>query len=199
MKRRVLVSREVAMNAGRFDGLARTLARISTRRSALRLAGGALAAVGIAEAGVADAKRHRKKKCKNGETRCQGTCCAQSEACVGGVCKDEQANCPNGADSCSASGEVACTADINCSCYQRLEGGTRCVQFLLPIGACDQCKTDADCRRLGFPPGSSCIEDHGPTCTTCHKNKRGYCGEPCGFEPSPGAVARQTRSAGPKG
>jgi hypothetical protein len=187
------------MDAGRFDGLARSLARLRTRRAAVRFAAGALAALGVTKADATDAAPRGKKKCKHGRTPCGNTCCPKGKICAGKNCVTGQANCPNGADSCSATDTVACTNDTNCACYHRLEGGTRCVQFLLPIGACDQCKTDADCVALGFPPGSSCIQDFGVNCTTCNDNKKGYCGEPCGFVPPPAPIHGQTRSAGPHG
>ncbi|HEU5432029.1 MAG TPA: hypothetical protein VFU81_10210 [Thermomicrobiales bacterium] len=187
------------MDAGRFDGFARSLARVRTRRAALRLTGGAVVAFGGAGASVAaDAKQQRKKKCKNGTIRCNGQCCAADKVCIGGDCVSAQGTCAIGDNSCNVSAGIACSnpnsGGADCACYLRLQGGTRCVQFTLKKGACDQCKTDADCVALGFPKGSSCIRDDGPECN-CNANARGYCGEPCGWVKTKAALAT---AAGPR-
>jgi hypothetical protein len=166
------------------------------------LTAGALVAFGGADAAdAADAKWNRKQKCRRGRIPCNGQCCAAGKVCVGGECVTAQGTCASGDDSCDVVGGIACTnpnaGGATCSCFPRLAGGTRCVQFTLPQGACDQCKTDADCVALGFPRGSSCIRDDGPNCD-CHANVRGYCGEPCGWAPA-GKSARQTGAAGPRG
>jgi hypothetical protein len=88
-----------------------------------------------------------------------------------------QGNCPAGSSDCQVDNK--CNDNSACKCHQRLEGGTRCVQFN-DEGACDQCETDADCLALGFSPGSSCIRDDGPECF-CNADAKGFCGEPCGF------------------
>jgi hypothetical protein len=163
------------MDAGRFDVLVRSLASTRNRRSAIRLVGGTLALLGATST---DARHRPGKKCKR---KCNGTCCAAGEVCVGGVCQSARADCPAGADSCSANGYVSCMSNSFCACYRRLEGGVRCVEFAIS-DTCGRCKTDADCDRLGFPRGSSCIYGAGDQCT-CNSSTRkvGYCGEPCGW------------------
>jgi hypothetical protein len=172
------------MDASGFDGLVRSLARLRTRRAALRLTAGALVAAGGASVAAGDAKQRRKKKCKGGRVPCDGQCCAEDKVCVGGECVSAQGTCASGDNSCNGDAAISCSnpnsGGADCACYLRLQGGTRCVQFTLDKGACDQCKTDADCVALGFPKGSSCIRDDGPDCA-CNANARGYCGEPCGW------------------
>ena len=105
------------------------------------------------------------------------------------------AECPAGADSCATT-TITCAEDDQCACHQRLEGGVRCVQFTLNQGECDQCATDADCRKLGFPPGSSCIKDDGAECS-CEADDRGFCGEPCGFV-GPDTGIKRSATRGPR-
>jgi hypothetical protein len=186
------------MDAKRFDQLTRLLT-LSSRRRVLGAIGGLSALPALFGTELAVAKR-KKKRCKRGQVHCGskrkcfdlqsdrkhcGSCsttCNSGDLCIDGECVVGPGDCPANADSCSETDTVPCNDNPDCSCYQRLEGGVRCVQFLLPIGECDQCETDADCVALGFPVGSSCIKDDGPSCT-CLADNRGYCGEPCGFVP----------------
>jgi hypothetical protein len=187
------------MDVSRFDRLTRLLAA-GSRRQIVGFLGGVITSQAAIRLDDTKAKK-KKKKCKHGEKHCGskrkcfdlqsdpkhcgncGTVCGVGEACVLGQCVIVgPGDCPGTADSCDAGGTVGCGDNSDCSCFQRLEGGVRCVQFLLPFGACDQCETDADCVDLGFPPDSSCIKDDGPTCE-CLADDKGFCGEPCGFVP----------------
>lgn len=125
----------------------------------------------------------QKCRCPGSREACGRLCCAKGDICAGGTCVTGRADCPAGADTCVS--EVDCGDNPDCECFQRFEGGTRCVQFLLPGGACDQCANDADCRTLGYPPGSSCIRAFGAACE-CESDDLGYCSEPCGFVPVEG-------------
>jgi hypothetical protein len=175
------------MDAFHFDRVTRTVSTVLSRRTFARV----LSLGAIALPGLSDAKRTRKKKrCKRNKKKCGKRCfpranccnsadCAAGELCIGGQCVIGAADCPAAANSCQT--VVNCTDNPACLCFQRLEGGVRCVQ--LSTGACDQCATDADCATLGFPPGSSCIQDDGPGCTTCAADDRGLCALPCGDVP----------------
>ena len=201
------------MDSERFDRLTRAFA-LPSRRQLIGVASGLLALPAVVGPEGAEAKR-KKTKCKDGQKHCGskrkcfdlqtnrkhcGSCgiaCAAGETCLGGQCVVVgPADCPADADSCSATDVVPCTDNPDCGCYQRLEGGVRCVQFTLPIGACDQCETDGDCIALGFPQGSSCIKDDGPSCL-CLADSQGYCGEPCGFV-SKADRAGASRERGPR-
>jgi hypothetical protein len=170
------------VDATQFDALIRTIDTHTRRRAALGVLGGALTAILARGEREETAAKSRKPKngCKKGKTACGKTCCPKGKTCAGGECVVAQGSCPARADSCAKN--VICNDNPDCLCYQRLEGGVRCVQFKLDLGACDQCKSDRDCIALGFPPGSSCIKDDGNNCN-CDADKRGYCGEPCGFVP----------------
>jgi outer membrane protein assembly factor BamB len=87
-----VIVRRPAVESGRFDALVRSLGRPATRRTTLRQAGGAVAA--IAAAGIAPglAARRRKRRGKRpGQgpeaSSCQAaTDCGSGEACLGGAC-----------------------------------------------------------------------------------------------------------------
>ena len=80
------------MDSNRFDTLVRSLGRPATRRTTLRHAGGAVAAV--VAAGVAPglaARRGKRRKKRSGQqpeaASCQAaTDCGSGEACLGGAC-----------------------------------------------------------------------------------------------------------------
>jgi hypothetical protein len=171
------------VDATRFDRVAEFLGATGSRRTALGLAlGGLLGGPGLGDVQAGRRKKRCRKEC------CRNRDCGSGEICAGGRCVVGRGDCPAGADECRD--ETTCAGDLQCSCFQRLEGGTRCVQFTLENGACDQCETDADCRALGFPPGSSCIRDDGPDCS-CKADNKGFCAEPCGFK----ATTKTTNAA----
>ncbi|HEU5430626.1 MAG TPA: hypothetical protein VFU81_03135 [Thermomicrobiales bacterium] len=170
------------MDGARIDGIACSLARVSTRRAALRLTAGTCAAFGAA--GAADAKHRRKKKCKHGTIPCKGRCCPVGSVCIGGGCVSAQGTCADGDNACGGGGAVVCSnansGSANCECLSRLQGGTRCVQFAHEKNVCGECQTDAACVKLGFPKGSSCVIAVGPGCL-CSADAPGICAEPCGW------------------
>jgi hypothetical protein len=175
-----VAERSSGMVTSPFDAAVRTLGATMGRRPLLRgLMGTAFGLVAISE--HASHVTAKQSKCRGGKIRCGQKCCAKGQACIGGKCRSRAGTCPIKADSCGPSGTVPCNDNEDCGCYQRLQGGVACVQFTLDQGACDQCQTDQDCRDLGFPPGSSCIKDDGDNCN-CEADKRGFCGEPCGFK-----------------
>jgi hypothetical protein len=188
------------MDPTHFERFARLLGAAPSRRQIAALLGNGLAAalLGRDPKGVAARKHNKhkqhKKKCRHGKKNCGRQCipksdccrngdCASGNVCIDGRCVIGSADCPADADSCSATGTVPCTDNHDCNCFQRLEGGVRCVQPSVQPGACDQCETDADCLDLGFPPGSTCFRDDGPNCT-CDADQRGVCAAPCGSVPA---------------
>ncbi|HEU5430627.1 MAG TPA: hypothetical protein VFU81_03140, partial [Thermomicrobiales bacterium] len=87
-----------------------------------------------------------------------------------------------GDDACLGIGDPFCfdaSGKHECICNTRLQGGTRCGVFGNK-SACDQCLNDGDCTAIGFPPGSSCVQDFGGTCLACGNNTLGICLLPCG-------------------
>jgi hypothetical protein len=195
------------MDDSPVDRMARILA-VPSRRQTLGVIGSLIATRPSFWPKLASAKRrHKKKKCKHGKKKCAGTCvlkerccgtvvCDVGDVCVNGECVVGSGNCLADSDSCSETDTVHCGVSADCGCYQRLEGGVRCVQFTPPFDEeCDQCETDADCIALGFPSGSSCVLDDGPTCA-CLIAGRGECGLPCGFM-ADGPVSGSARARGP--
>lgn len=106
------------MDSSRFDALTRSLHRHdSSRRALLCAVAGGLAAAGLASVPIADAARRKKKKCKNGTTRCGKKCVDLSSSAKNcGTCKN---SCPF-AIACVASTCVlrsvgeACDIDSQC-------------------------------------------------------------------------------------
>src|SRR5690349_7394232 len=162
------------MDADRFDAAVRTFSPVRSRRAALGLAAGALAALGLSHAADTQAKSRRKmpkKKCKKAAD------CKSGQNCAKGKCVTEQGTCAAGADTCAGVGNPFChdpSGKHTCICLTRLEGGTRCGVYGNGSGY-DQCETDADCLSLGFPPGSSCTQDFGPECGVCQNNNKVSC------------------------
>jgi hypothetical protein len=148
------------MDDARFDGLAKSVAPLSTRRSALAM----LSALGVGSALIADAeaKKHKKKKkCKKGCALCRkckkGKCKPQPDgtACGGG------ATCQGGACVCP----TACCVDADCGACETCETG-QCV---------DECRNDQVC------DGDTCV------CPAGQKECQGACianNECCGACPS---------------
>jgi hypothetical protein len=176
---------EVTMNPDLFDAVARSLAPSHSRRAIIGIAAGAMTVlVGSGSIGV-DARQRAKKKCKAGEKKCKNKCCKRGDICAKGVCVTGKADCANNDDACETGGaSVLCNCGQKMGlCFQRLQGGVRCSIELGGKTGCDQCRIDADCHALGFPPGSSCVKDSGPFCPLCSAaDARGKCVAPCNAE-----------------
>ena len=171
------------MDADRFDTVARSLVRPRSRRSVLARAAGSLAALGIAGAGLV-APAAAKRKCSSGETKCKKKCCREGEACVKGKCVTRDGDCASTAAACQSSTGAICHCRGNNAglCHRRMsDDAIRCAIFL-DASTCDQCANDQECLDLGFPPGSSCVQDYGPTCPLCSNNSLGSCVAPCGTQ-----------------
>jgi hypothetical protein len=186
------------METERFDRLATSLAQSRDRRGMLRLLGVALLGAGgaalIGEQATA-AKTKARKKGRHGHhghggnggdnSHNQGGDGGSGDG--GGGSDPGQGTCVGGVDACLGNGTPICTCNNGRDtglCRAQMEGGTVCaVDITNPARTtCDQCKTNGDCARLGFPPGSSCVVDSGPNCRGCLENTLGTCVAPCGFE-----------------
>jgi hypothetical protein len=177
-------AKEHAMDADRFDALVRSLSPVRSRRAVLSLAAGAVATLGLADSPVR-AAHHRKKTCPPGQKKCKKKCCKSGEVCANGKCVTGQGACATGSDSCAGTGTTFCkdaSGQHTCLCFARLQGGTRCGILSGARSACDQCLNDDDCRALGFPRGSSCVQDFGTQCPLCDNNTLGQCILPCGAQ-----------------
>jgi hypothetical protein len=157
--------------------LVRRLASGLTRRDTVRglVAGAAMAAAGESALGVAEARKRRRRRGHGvgggggdgGVVGGPGTCAAGADACA------------------SATGAICtCRNGRRGLCRTRMGGGTVCaIGITKPATtACDQCRFDDDCFALGFPPGSSCVQDFGPNCLLCGDGSLGSCMAPCGLE-----------------
>ncbi|HEU0116146.1 MAG TPA: hypothetical protein VFQ80_15775 [Thermomicrobiales bacterium] len=192
------------METERFDRLATSLAQSRDRRSMLRLLGIAvLGAGGVAlvgdEAIAAKAKARKKghghrhpggnngggdggNSGDNGGDNSGGT----GGGGAGGGSDPGQGTCVGGVDVCLGNGTTICTCNNGQDtglCRSQMEGGTVCaIDITRPAQTTsDQCKTNGDCARLGFPPGSSCVVDTGPNCPLGQNSTMGTCVAPCGF------------------
>jgi hypothetical protein len=193
------------MDDQRFDHWTRSLFALGTRRATIKSLTGAelgatLTHVGTEPAAArcvkpgkpCDRKDGRKERCcgsdrckrkrctcGRGREACGERCCPQGHICAGGACVTGQDACPNGQDTCvSGPGPGAsCGNNLACGCFQRRQGGTRCVKRSPTTGS-DQCVADADCRTLGFPAGTSCTRDEGGFCQGTNP-ALGACMVPC--------------------
>jgi hypothetical protein len=177
------------MNPLHFDALTRTLTRLRhhrpSRRTVLPMLGGVLAA-SLTPSLPASGRRKRKRRCKDGTRRCQGTCIAQ-EAC----CTD--ADCPSG---------LVCQ-DQDCVDPTACPPGERpCGLLCLQPGACctdDECPAgevceNTVCTTLGpcppQPPFSPELTRCGRDCVDLRSDPRhcGACNKAC--ESGQGCVDR---------
>jgi hypothetical protein len=184
------------METEQFDRLTTRLARASDRRTMLHMLGvavlgaGASAILGYQTASAKRKKRHHRGGKRNGGGSGGNGGGGNGDGGNGGNGGGfpGQGTCMGGADACLGVGSPICTCDNGRQtglCRTQMEGGTVCaIDITSPaMTTCDQCKTNGDCARLGFPPGSSCVFDSGPNCRNCQENTLGTCVAPCGFQP----------------
>jgi hypothetical protein len=153
------------MDEHTFDATARWLARHGSRRAALRLGVGVLAAVPalLAPGGTTAACRKPGKECSRGQQCCSGLC-------KGGRCRSApgQGTCTIAADVCAGTG-VGCVAGQPCSCFVTSRGAAFCgARF---DNVCSSCREDADCEFV-TGPGSACVRRTG-VCG-CLDDDRGF-------------------------
>jgi hypothetical protein len=159
------------MGASRFDRIAQTL---HSRRTALSLAAGAGAFLGLSRSDESGAKCRKKcgpcKRCKKGRCKprlgspqcgpCRicvgGTCkgaCAGDEVCRGDACLDPGGDCPAAADRCAEDETVTCLlGGVAGLCLHTNDGAPFCAaQF-----GCAACLSDAACPET-YGPNRRCI------------------------------------------
>lgn len=161
------------MERSRFDQLTRQIAGVSSSRGFKPAIGGRrslLAAVvvavatGVGTGGVDAGKRRKQKKRKKArpnEFGCLdvGKPCQNEEQCCSGVCEGKKGKrtCrAHDTGTCQQDGQlVPCNNRSNCGCFRTTASSDVCAE-LFPPSACAECRRDADCEALGFPPGSAC-------------------------------------------
>lgn len=187
------------MDPQRFDGLARSLANVASRRRALGLlaAGGLAALGGVAGADAKSTKK--KKKCKHGHKLCSGVCvnvrndpkhcgscnhaCAPNETCKAGscVCVPQCTGKTCGPDGCSGScgtcaGPVCQGTTLT---TQSCDAGV-CTSNQTNCGAGQVCFNNACCTKRAEPSchktaiSDGCGGTYQPNCThNCCDNGSG--------------------------
>jgi hypothetical protein len=174
------------MDIARFDHLTRTVSTLLSRRTLAGTLGlGALALPGLAEA--KKHKKRKKKKIKLNDFGCVnvGGFCKNSGQCCSGICsgKKGKKKCKaHNASTCTAADDF-CLAGVATPCT--LEGGGvgQCVRttgeasYCEADGGCVDCTKDADCVPF-CGAGAACIVcpiECGPNGTACVGASPGAC------------------------
>lgn len=172
------------MNSDMFDTLARSLAKSSSRRGALR---GFATALGIGwtatlDPGGAVAKNKKHKKPKKNEFGCLNigkACNGKNSKCCSGICKGKRPKkgkkdkskcvahnaltCQDGEDACLSDVFVCGTGGAS-SCFRT----TGKASFCGGSGGCADCRKDTDCEFLAGE-GAACV-----VCATCAEGTACY-------------------------
>lgn len=171
------------MDAHRFDGLARSLSNVSTRRRVAALAAGTGLAVALpAEATKKKGTKPLKKKCKNGLVKCRKACvdtqtnakhcggcnqlCPTDAPCVGGRCQTT-GGCPANQQPCAGECVDTQVSNVHCGgCDNACHGDLTCLAGLCGCANGDAC-------------GDSCVDRQSDTrhCGDC--DTRCAAGETC--------------------
>jgi len=193
----------------RFDSLTRIVAQGAPRRTLLRgfLGAGLAAIVGFGPAWMEDvaAKKHgkRKKKCKNGTSKCAGRCvdltsdfyncgacglqCANGQTCLNGQCPvpactdtmNDRANCGACGNLCP-DGASCVSGSCKCSAQEMLCDGA-CADLLADPDHCGNCETSCPEGGVCSLGECECPENEdvcGDECVDLQSNAA-HCGE-CG-------------------
>lgn len=194
------------MDQNRFDVLARALSSMPTRRHLLRgLAGGGLGFSSLRLPAVTEARKKekhkkRQKKVKANAFGCLSVdkTCNNAGQCCSGICEGKKGKrtCrAHGAGTCDQNApgiceavdplQTLCNGVDNCACFRTTAGSNFCVDAVATGSKdfCVNCKKDADCEALGFPPGSACVPASDGNCaaSTCEIGM--ICAVPCGARP----------------
>jgi hypothetical protein len=198
-----------SVNQQRFALLIRSLTNVPSRRDVLRGLGAAGLALGLARSfELAEAKKKKRKKRKKRKPKATPNefgClevndpCTSPEQCCSGVCEGKRCRahdtgtCAQDLDVeiCLAGTiedalKVLCDNSQSCGCYRTTSGSYYCSAFLYNEGdtRCADCKTDADCVALGFPPEAACAQvSRGRCAGACPTGMA--CLVPCGTELPP--------------
>ena len=163
------------MDGTTFDTLARSASKASTRRGALGMVLGGVAAAAFAGTEIA-ARRgkgkkggKRKKRCKKLTQGCGGKSrCCKSLTCTNGVCACPAGTVASGNACVPQSPAPDCTSNAQCDAGEVCQGGT-CVP------AQPECTSNADCDNAGevcvngvcVPQNNECENDND-----CGPNER---------------------------
>lgn len=190
------------MDRQRFGALAQLMTNGPSRRDVLR----GLAGVGLGLGtrrlpDLAEAKKKGKRKKKSKKPRPNafgcldvGAACASEEQCCSGICEGKKGKrkCrAHDVGTCDQADPGICEAGNifqalcngkDCGCF-RTTGGSNVCAGLFDVSECADCKKDADCLALGFPPGTACAPISGDM--VCEGICEGgmACMPPCGTEP----------------
>ena len=193
------------MNWNSFAVLTRSAAGMPSRRDVLRGLFGASLGLGAARlpaAVVAKKKRKKSKKVRPNAFGCLsvGAACKNADQCCSGVCAGKKCR-PHDTGTCqqdlkkeiclAATVEdvvlLRCGNNANCACHRTTADSRYCAALLLNEGdpRCADCKTDADCVALGYPPEAACAPVSQGLCAgACPSGMA--CLVPCGVElPAP--------------
>jgi hypothetical protein len=183
------------LNDRRFDHVIRSLtgSRRSFLSGVLAIAGGWR---GVSEGDARKKRKRKPKKPKPNQYGCLevGDACKNANQCCSGICEgmkcrahDTGTCTQQGPEICSIDPPIALTCNNNasCRCFGTTAGSIVCSAFL-PEN-CADCRKDADCVALGFPPGSACAPfSVGPCAGQCETGTT--CLLPCG-DPFPDETA----------
>jgi hypothetical protein len=186
------------MDGSRFDALVQSF--LGSRRSLLA---GGLGVGMLWRPMVTGARKKRKRKKRNPQARPNefgclevGDPCKSAAQCCSGVCEDKRCRahdtgrCDQGLvkETCLAATPedmevLRCDNDPDCACYRTTSGSRYCSAFLENEGdpRCADCRSDADCVALGFPPEAACAPVSRGICAgACPTGMA--CLVPCGVE-----------------
>lgn len=188
------------MDQTQFQLLTETLFRLPSRRDILRgLAGVGLGVGALTLSATANAKKHRKRKKRNPKATPNSFGCLEvddpcksAEQCCSGVCEGKKGKrtCrAHGAGTCQPQpgvctnpdpGVGTCNNNSFCYCHRTTANSIYCAGQ--EHTECADCRKDADCVALGYPPESACIPYSAGICAgACASGMA--CVVPCGFEP----------------
>jgi len=148
------------MDTDRFDALARSFAPGATRRAALQLLAGGLAA-------LVDAAATPGAKATHFGCRHVGTSCTTSDECCSGRCRGPKGRkrcrahhtrgCTKAMDICrTSSGASPCPDAPGGTCFITIGGAPFCGTS--DGAGCERCRSDRDCvEKFGYPRGSACL------------------------------------------
>jgi hypothetical protein len=165
------------MDAGRFDGLVRSLHDAVSRRAAFRALGGVVTLLGLPGRDNASAKKRKrkKKKVKRNSFGCVnvGDFCRKNGQCCSGLCKRRKCE-PHDADVCEAEDDICKGNAASCTTATNNKGDcgrtTGNASYCGGEGDCFPCKKDADCIPICGPLAacvvceSECAEAGGTAC-----------------------------------
>jgi hypothetical protein len=166
-----------------LDAFTLRAAKLLSRRTTLRAAGGSTLGPLVAwlHPAAAEARKRGKRKRKK-KKRCKAECCKNADCgplklCAKGQCVVGQGTCPSTNLGCAATGIVCGPASLECSCFRTTVNAVRCgANMILPGTECGECVNDQDCAE-NHPniSGVFCVQG-GPSCSCVGLS---FCQAPC--------------------